>query len=363
MPGRPRRAHGQSPPRLLTHLAQENPTVSPSQPSPKSNPCHAQENLKILRQYARLLTQACHKHATADLAAHVQPLSPTPTTYPRSLQWFEALARPYQGTDTQGQARVEQLLQLFAASSSTCGKSEAHGNPRALAYDLAKTLPHLDLSNGYRRALAYDLAKTLPHFDRDLTAYYLSLPEHDDDTAHREYHLCVAHSIMRLHDPPDLATLRQHLATWRNQGLLHVLSLAAMHMPDLADWFHPPLDDNGDEEAHSLVLTLEALRAQPRDYARTISDFIATQDPATPTAQAIATTLDRLAILMSVKSDADAEHDLAKALQGFPCLDALETHELWCTLQPALVRALPPSLLRLDPSCAKKRVKQAQGTW
>lgn len=351
MPGRPRRAHGQS---------------IPAQPSsPRSNLTHhAQENLKILRQYARLLTQACHKHATADLAAHVQPLSPNPTTYPRSLQWFEALARPYQGADTQGQARVEQLLQLFAASSSTCGKSEAHGNPRALAYDLAKTLSHLDL-DGDRRALAYDLAKTLPHFDRDLTAYYLSLPEHDD-AGPREYHLCVAHSIMRLHDPPDLATLRQHLATWRNQGLLHVLSLAAMHMPDLADWFHPPLDDTRDEEAHSLVLTLEALRAQPRDYARTISDFIATQDPATPTAQSIATTLDRLAILMSVKSDADAEpeqHDLARALQGFPCLDALEPHDLWCTLQPALVRALPPTLLRLDPSCAKKRVKQAQGTW
>lgn len=325
VPGRSCRAHGES--------SRLSPILSPS-PSNKKT----QENLKILRQYAKLLTQACHKHATADLAAHVQPLSPNPTTYPRNLQWFEALARPYQPTDTQSRARVEQLLQLFEAS---CHKSEHHSD---------------------RRPLAYDLAKTLPHFDRDLTAYYLSLP---DDTSLREYHLCVAHSIMRLHDPPDLAGLRQHLATWRNQGLLHVLSLAAMHMPDLADWFHPPLDDNKDKEAHSLVLTLEALRMQPRDYAQTISDFIATQDPATPTAQAIATTLDRLAILMSVKSDADVEpqHDLAQALAAFPCLDALEPHDLWCRLQTDLVRSLPPSLLRVDPVCAKKRVRQARGTW
>lgn len=322
VPGRSCRAHGES----------SRLSLSPSLPLTKKT----QENLKILRQYAKLLTQACHKHATADLAAHVQPLSPNPTTYPRNLQWFEALARPYQPADTQSRARVEQLLQLFEAS---CHKSENHSD---------------------RRPLAYDLAKTLPHFDRDLTAYYLSLP---DDTSLREYHLCVAHSIMRLHDPPDLAGLKQHLATWRNQGLLHVLSLAAMHMPDLADWFHPPLDK--DEEAHSLVLTLEALRMQPRDYAQTISDFIATQDPATPTAQAIATTLDRLAILMSVKSDADVEpqHDLAQALAAFPCLDALEPHDLWCRLQTDLVRSLPPSLLRVDPVCAKKRVRQARGTW
>jgi hypothetical protein len=36
---------------------------------------------------------------------------------------------------------------------------------------------------------------------------------------------------------------------------------------------------------------------------------------------------------------------------------------VWARIKPALELALPPSLLQLDPACAKKRVKHAQGTW
>jgi hypothetical protein len=135
-------------------------------------------------------------------------------------------------------------------------------------------------------------------------------------------------------------------------------------MPTLADWF-PPSENRDEDGAVSLLLALQALRAHPRDYARTIADFIDTQDPATPTAQAIATTLDRLAVLMSVRSDAatEPEHHLAPLLAAFPCLDALEPHDLWRRLKSALVRSLPPSLLRVDPACARKRVRQAPGTW
>ncbi len=171
---------------------------------------------------------------------------------------------------------------------------------------------------------------------------------------------------MRLHSPATLEELHHNLGTWRNQGLLHVLSVAALNMPDLADWF--PVDtpsQDKDEEACSLHECLRAFSKAPRDYARTISDFIATQDPATPTAQAIAATLDRLAILMSVKSNAPLEpdHDLQAALSAFPHLESLEPQDAWTRIKPALVRSLPPSLLLVDPACARKRVKQAKGTW
>ena len=299
-----------------------------------TTPTHTQqENLKILKQYTKLVSQACHGQDT--LSAHAQPLSPTPSTYPRTLQWFEHLARPYQGLDEFGVSRITELLRLHAA----CDKS-------------VPALP---------RAQAYELAKSLPHFDRDLTAYYLALPANA-----REYDLHVAHSILRLHSPADLDTLHHQLAAWRNQGLLHVLSVAAQHMPELSDWF--PVDtpsQDKDEEACSLHECLRALSKAPRDYARIISDFIATQDPDTPTAQAIAATLDRLAILMSVKSNAHREpnHDLMAALLAFPHLESLEPQDAWARIKPALVRSLPPSLLRVDPACARKRVKHIKGTW
>jgi hypothetical protein len=172
---------------------------------------------------------------------------------------------------------------------------------------------------------------------------------------------------MRLHSPATLADLHNHLKSWRNQGLLHVLSVAALNMPELSDWFPPDMcslhDDNKD--ACSLHECLRALSKTPRDHARIIGDFIATQDPASPTSQHIALTLDRLAILMSVKSDAslESDHDLGAALQHFPHLESLEPQDVWTRIKPALVRSLPPSVLRVDPVCAKKRAKQVKGTW
>jgi protein-disulfide isomerase-like protein with CxxC motif len=130
-------------------------------------------------------------------------------------------------------------------------------------------------------------------------------------------------------------------------------------MPEPADWAQA--SDNA-----SLAHCLEALQRAPREHARTIESFIATQDLATPAGLAVADALDRLAILMDVKSDAEADHDLARALAAFPSLiDA--PADAWCSLKPALERALPPSVLRLDPAWARKRAKPgtttAKGTW
>ena len=171
---------------------------------------------------------------------------------------------------------------------------------------------------------------------------------------------------MRLHNPPTLDILHQTLSAWRNQGLVHVLSVAALNMPELSDWFHDAAPNTA--ELNTLKTFFQCLRSlieKPQDYIKAIGNFIDSQDPASPTYQAIATTLDRLAVLMSVKSNAPLEpdHNLEAALQAFPRLEALEPHDAWTRLKPALVRSLPPSVLRVDPVCARKRVKQAKGTW
>jgi hypothetical protein len=294
-----------------------------------------QENLKILKQYTKLLAQACHHHDHATITAHAQPLSPTPTSYPRNLAWFEPLAKPCDGLDEENDRRVDQLLELHHAA---CHPAVA--TPRQHAFLLAKTLPH---------------------FDRDLTATYLR-----PALGAPEYELHVAHSILRLHNPQTLEDLQIHLETWRSQGLLHVLGVAALNMPDLADWFpvNTP-DEHTDECARSLLYCIGALRSRPASHTEIIESFITTQNPEKPTAQSIATTLDRLAVLMGVKSNAvdEPDHVLSSALASFPHLDSLDPQDVWHRLKPALEASIPPSVLRLDPASARKRVKQAHGSW
>ena len=181
-----------------------------------------------------------------------------------------------------------------------------------------------------------------------------------------EYELRVAHSIMRLHDPATLEDLQANLKTWRSQGLLHVLRVAALNMPTLAHWFPVDTPDpDKDISACSLVYCLESLLTTPAKYAHTIESFIDTQDPDSHTSQAIAVTIDRLAVLMGVKSNAELNHDLSVSLAGFPQLDTLEAHDVWPLLKPALEQALPPSCLRVDSAWATKRAKLAvnKGTW
>lgn len=219
--------------------------------------------------------------------------------------------------------------------------------------------------------MAFDLAKALPHFDRDLTAFYLR-----GKCAH-EYELHVAHSQLRLCPAYRLASLeefvRPWVATWRNQGLVHVLAVAALHMPALADWFpqpnstQEPQEDDETRPAESSAVTrglvsllhnLPDARSEAQ-AAAILADFIHSQKPhvATPTAQAIARTIDRLAVLMRVKSNAhdEAGHDLDACLDAFPPLENLDAPDIWARIKPALEAAIPPSVLALAGCHCKKK--------
>ena len=169
---------------------------------------------------------------------------------------------------------------------------------------------------------------------------------------------------MRLHAPPTPGDVLGSLATWREQGLLHVLSVAALNMQELSDWIPNATSESG-ADARSLAYLLKTLLDQPKEHATSIQYFISAQDPKNPISQSIALLLDHLAILMGVKSNAIEEvgHDLQTSLEAFPRLDCLEPQDMWTRIKPALEKSIPPSLLRLDPSCARKRYKQARGTW
>lgn len=327
-----------------------------------SNTPTTQENLKIFQQYTKLLAQAGR-------APHPDLTSPSPLAYPAHLEWFEHLSRPVQPLDEAGASRISQLLQIHLLVADPSSASERPSETEA----------------------AFELAKSLPHYDRDLTLFYLQ-PLLSQDM--QEYELQVAHSILRLHNPPTLAVLKHdYLPKWREQGLLHVLSVAAYNMPDPADWGildsihktgndapilasrrtaenrngsirvfppHPPIGQDPDT-IHLLLTQLFT------DGTDSIKAFIDSQNTDLPQHQAFLTLLDRLAILMNVKSNATflKDHDLGIALGALSPLDSLPLTVAWSMLKAALEIAMPPSMLLIDPSLAKKRLKHGndKGSW
>ena len=88
-----------------------------------------------------------------------------------------------------------------------------------------------------------------------------------------------------------------------------------------------------------------------------ITAFIATQDPQRETPARIALALDRLAVLMRVKSNAPSDepaaHSLDLQLQAFPRPSSdcqpqdwvTAIPALWSTIKRSIESSLPPSLL------------------
>jgi hypothetical protein len=249
-------------------------------------------------------------------------------------------------------------LRSLTAPASSFHSDAAHQSAMTLLRLQCSTATDGDfdaLPDHTRRELALQLARQLPCFDRHLTAYYLApyLAPHAP-----EYELHVAHSILRLSPPSSTLT---HIATelfprWREQGLFHVLTLAAVHMPapDL-DW---GLADGPHADGLATLLKTLPLARSYDAAARSITAFIHTQQAHTPDARHVACVVDALATLMRVKSNAPyatpGQHCLDAALASFPppdrcTIDADHIPLLWSTIKPTIERALPPSLLLLPP--------------
>lgn len=180
--------------------------------------------------------------------------------------------------------------------------SEAEAARIAGVLRLSSYLGH---GSGLREA-AYRALATVPHFDAGLCAACFR-PE-------RRYELEVLRCILEgQRHRGCLQEAEREFAAWRTRGLYYPLLVAARCWSD-----------------RRLVVRGGAID------------------------QALAHRLDRLAVLMRVKSNAQEPegHDLDRCLRDMPDLGAMDLPDLWGTARRALEQALPPCLLAPSPKRA-----------
>ena len=186
--------------------------------------------------------------------------------------------------------------------------------------------------------LVYQLHQWVPHLDRGLTRHVLA---NNGIGGLKEYEVEVAQSLSRLYPKATLSEFKERLDNWRGQGLLHVLMLAARRMPTLNDWL--PVDKQGDAERWADVLS-EANAAKDADMlGNRLNLLFQEMDWGSPACLSIAGTLDRLAVLMRVRSNAAGSFGLDEALQAFPA--SPDWIEILLNGKGHLERCMPPSVL------------------
>jgi len=274
--------------------------------------------IKSLKQYGKLLTYACHIPES--------PISHFISGHPNScvdgLEWFKPMCdiRVISNND---QERITQMLQLW---KSVPGKND-----------------HLD-----DQQAAFDLMKELPNFDPDLMHFFLN-----DHNLH-EYEIQVAGILLRLF--PRMDTFLGEFHNWRSRGLTIPLLLACNYMPHILDWVPEALSQESSSKSFSTLIISMNLATSPEDVKSILMD-LSDQDINESSGQKIAQLLDRVAILMRVKSNGLETYDLDTCLHSFPNLQAADIPDIWSNIKNSIECSFPPSLL------ATPVTKPLQDTW
>jgi len=281
----------------------------------------AQEHARTLREDLDTLRAAC-TDPSGRLGGLLHGHDPELATIQR-LAWLAPLYEPTACLAARDAERVADLLLL----SSRIHPEQHAGTPTANAFALLQSLPF---------------------FDAGLAASCLPCDH--------AYELEVARLALRLlGGSPTHDQVALELASgWRRRGLLYPLLLAASHMPTLTHWL--PRDLHAESSAKGLEAFLAFVQRPPDsppalDYraqtAAALRAFLSTQDLAQPSARAVASLLDRLALAMRVRSSAASpdDHCMRACLAGLASAASLPPHQAWGVLPQALERALPASAL------------------
>ena len=276
-------------------------------------------SLRVMAQYTRTLGSMCDRHPF--LHAH-------PTTCINGLEWLSRFLQPVQAPCPE----VLESIRAFRAS------------PQA-----EKGLPDARLAFEYHQRLILS--------DRDATRALIA--EHFPAMNCKEYEVDICAYMLSPAGGMDYHAWLAAFPAWRDSGLFFPLALSAAYMPHLGSWL--PAGKRGSPFADAFQACLNALGSPARDRDAPLRALaMAWASDQTGASQVVAATLDRVAVLMGVKSNGrDAGgFSLASALAAFPrSFGAQNMHEsnyrAWHAIRPAIEAAFPPSLL-LAP-CVRPR--------
>lgn len=324
--------------RLLSRLLETVEAAPVSQPPPFVFPKHAPpempsiavgnaidlvDSIRILEQYARVVSQAC-RGGESQMAQFLSGQS-----LPPQLAWFEPLRAPVR-PPLRLQPTFARQLRLFRSRDTLDAPCDAGG------------------AEDY-----YAMQQAMPFVDLGLVRHLLSLGRPEST----EYEARVSCHILRLERGLSWAEHLQRLDAWRETGLLHPLMLAASCMPTLNDWL--PVDMHGECAPWADVLTEINGARSTEEIGAALASLDSRVDWEGPAGLAIAGLLDRLAVAMRVLSNAapGASCSLDDALARFPDWSEASPACIWKGARQALEQAIPPCMLCLRMSGFRR------GTW
>lgn len=289
---------------------------------PEPNTVHAavgsawrlHNDLRVMAQYGRVLRNACKDSMF---------LRGSPETCVEGLEWFREFAQPVEPLSEASKADTHAFLRSCMQHRGTPTAGEA----------------------------AFDAHRAIAIPSRQLTQFML---EHHFGGSYKQYELDVCAYMLAKPTLTYDAWLKG-FPSWRAQGLYFPLALASIYMPYLACWLPADVHDSkvGMSFAECLVCMRDPCREHGVALRRLVEDW-AHDD--TGAADVLSGKLDRVAILMDVKSNgqpARLTEALDKFASHFPAAeldcDAAEmhaaNHAAWHCLKDAVERTFPPSLL------------------
>ena len=175
--------------------------------------------------------------------------------------------------------------------------------------------------------------------DRNMTKFLVSKLTRE----FKEYEVDVAGSILRAR-PSSFEEFSNQFREWRDNGLYHTLCLAARNMPSVKHWVPHTLVHEG-EDWQGLLDEFNSSSSCSRDRMAEICEKLEDRTPLF--SNNICSLLDRVAILMRVKSNAESDLDTDLSLLQFPQPGSSYSSPLqnWGSLRGILERAIPPSLM------------------
>jgi len=284
-------------------------------------------SLRVMAQYSRILCAMCDRHPF--LHAH-------PTTCVAGLEWLSRFLQPLQAPAQDVRHSIERSVEAFR-----------------LAQDDGPPLPKEEATFQFHRGLACS--------DRDVTRVLIS--QHFPAMNCREYDVDVCAFMLSRGSHLDYEDWLAAFPSWRDTGLFFPLALSAVYMPSIASWL--PEERHSDSSFGILFSRCLSCLGRPGfDHVSPLKALAAVwAADSTGASQVVAGTLDRVAVLMGIRSNGKpGEFSLAAALAAFPRSFSgdpeADMHEsnyhAWHTLRAAVEATFPPSLL-LAPCVRPKR--------